>query len=416
VKIKGKCFVIMGYGVKTDYATGRELDLDKTYQSIIKPAAEKAGLECIRADEIKHSGTIDVPMYNHLISADVVIADLSTNNSNAFYELGVRHALRPRTTITIAESELKPPFDVNHTIIRQYEHLGKDIGYSEVKRFRGVLVDAIETILETEEIDSPVYTYIKNLSPPSLNVSNSDLSLNKGKGDRQEKNLSDIIENARVALDKDDFLTAKALFQYANNIDSKNDYIIQKLALSTYKAKIPNHIGALNEALEILGQLSPNTSTDPETLGLVGAIYKRLWEETEEKTHLNKSIYFYEKGFYIKNDYYNGINLAFLLNVRSNIQEDNNEAVADYIIANRVRHKVIDICNKLSESEKFKDRSDQYWILATLEEAYFSLSNKENYLEMKTKAKSLSKQNWERKTTEEQILKIEYLLKNSSLM
>ena len=416
MKIKGKCFVIMGYGVKTDYATGRELDLDKTYQSIIKPAAEKAGLECIRADEIKHSGTIDVPMYNHLISADVVIADLSTNNSNAFYELGVRHALRPRTTITIAESELKPPFDVNHTIIRQYEHLGKDIGYSEVKRFRGVLVDAIETILETEEIDSPVYTYIKNLSPPSLNVSNSDLSLNKGKGDRQEKNLSDIIENARVALDKDDFLTAKALFQYANNIDSKNDYIIQKLALSTYKAKIPNHIGALNEALEILGQLSPNTSTDPETLGLVGAIYKRLWEETEEKTHLNKSIYFYEKGFYIKNDYYNGINLAFLLNVRSNIQEDNNEAVADYIIANRVRHKVIDICNKLSESEKFKDRSDQYWILATLEEAYFSLSNKENYLEMKTKAKSLSKQNWERKTTEEQILKIEYLLKNSSLM
>ncbi|MDH6651082.1 UNVERIFIED_ORG: hypothetical protein J3A77_000112 [Bacillus sp. PvP124] len=416
MKIKGKCFVIMGYGVKTDYATGRELDLDKTYQSIIKPAAEKAGLECIRADEIKHSGTIDVPMYNHLISADVVIADLSTNNSNAFYELGVRHALRPRTTITIAESELKPPFDVNHTIIRQYEHLGKDIGYSEVKRFRGVLVDAIETILETEEIDSPVYTYIKNLSPPSLNVSNSDLSLNKGKGDRQEKNLSDIIENARVALDKDDFLTAKALFQYANNIDSKNDYIIQKLALSTYKAKIPNHIGALNEALEILGQLSPNTSTDPETLGLVGAIYKRLWEETEEKTHLNKSIYFYEKGFYIKNDYYNGINLAFLLNVRSNIQEDNNEAVADYIIANRVRHKVIDICNKLSESEKFKDRSDQYWILATLEEAYFGLSNKENYLEMKTKAKSLSKQNWERKTTEEQILKIEYLLKNSSLM
>ena len=54
-------------------------------------------------------------MYNQLITADVVIADLSTNNPNAFYELGVRHALRPKTTIVIAENELKPPFDVNHT-------------------------------------------------------------------------------------------------------------------------------------------------------------------------------------------------------------------------------------------------------------------------------------------------------------
>ena len=43
-----KCFVIMGYGVRTDYATGRDLDLDKTYKNIIKPAAEESGLECIR--------------------------------------------------------------------------------------------------------------------------------------------------------------------------------------------------------------------------------------------------------------------------------------------------------------------------------------------------------------------------------
>ncbi len=403
----------MGYGIKTDYATGRELDLDKTYQSIIKPAAETAGLECIRADEIRHSGIIDVPMYNQLISADVVIADLSTNNSNAFYELGVRHALRPKTTITIAENELKPPFDVNHTVIRQYEHLGKDIGYSEVKRFRKELIDAIETILSTDEIDSPVYTYIKDLIPPTLNFTNSHSSLNEG--DRQEKNLSDIIENARIALDKDDFLTAKALFQYASTIDSNNDYIKQKLAFCTYKAKIPNYIDALNEALDILNQLRPNSSTDPETLGLIGAIYKRLWEETKETSFLNKSIYFYEKGFYIKNDYYNGINLAYLLNVRGNIEKDKNESITDYTIANRVRYKVIDICDKLSNSEKFKDRSDQYWILATLEEAYFGVGNQEKYLEIQNKAMSFSKHNWERSTTVGQILKVGDLLKDSPL-
>jgi hypothetical protein len=52
------CFVIMGFGKKIDLATGRELDLDKTYQNIIKPAVTDAGYECERTDEILHSGVI----------------------------------------------------------------------------------------------------------------------------------------------------------------------------------------------------------------------------------------------------------------------------------------------------------------------------------------------------------------------
>ena len=83
------CFVVMGFGKKTDFETGRTLDLDKSYRNIIKPAVEAAGLKCIRADEIVHSGLIDVPMYEQLLNADVVVADLSTSNKNAFYELGV---------------------------------------------------------------------------------------------------------------------------------------------------------------------------------------------------------------------------------------------------------------------------------------------------------------------------------------
>src|SRR3712207_8241538 len=99
------CFVVMGFGTKTDYPNKRVLDLDKSYQNLIKPAVEAAGLKCIRADEIKHSGVIDVPMYEQLLKADVVVADLSTSNSNAFYELGVRHALRQYTTIIIRSEE-----------------------------------------------------------------------------------------------------------------------------------------------------------------------------------------------------------------------------------------------------------------------------------------------------------------------
>ena len=124
---KQVCFVVMGFGKKTDYPTGRVIDLDKSYQTSSSRPPMAAGLDCIRADEIIHSGTIDVPMYEQLLNADVVIADVSTSNCNAFYELGVRHALRPYTTITIAEDKMVFPFDVNHIAIRKYHHLGDGI-------------------------------------------------------------------------------------------------------------------------------------------------------------------------------------------------------------------------------------------------------------------------------------------------
>lgn len=57
------CFVVMGFGKKTDYESGRTLDLNATYEAIIKPAVLEAGLRCVRADEVVHSGVIDLPMY-----------------------------------------------------------------------------------------------------------------------------------------------------------------------------------------------------------------------------------------------------------------------------------------------------------------------------------------------------------------
>ena len=41
---QGRCFVVMGFGTKTDYATGRKLDLNKSYRLLIKPVVEEKGL------------------------------------------------------------------------------------------------------------------------------------------------------------------------------------------------------------------------------------------------------------------------------------------------------------------------------------------------------------------------------------
>lgn len=167
---KKRCFVLMGFGVKVDYRSNRSLDLDKTYK-IIKRAVEAAGLECIRADDIVHSGVIDKPMYENLLSADVAIADLSTSNENAIYELGVRHALKPRTTIVIAEKQFKFPFDLTHVVIRHYEHLGTGIDFDEAERLQNELTKAILAITAaSDSVDSPVYTYLPDLIQPAVRI------------------------------------------------------------------------------------------------------------------------------------------------------------------------------------------------------------------------------------------------------
>jgi len=162
------CFVVMGFGEKTDFQTQRTLDLDKTFRIIIKRAVEAAGLKCIRADDVIHSGVIDKPMYELLLSADVVVADLSTSNANAIYELGVRHALRPNTTIVIAESQFRFPFDLHSLLIRSYQHLGKGIDAEEAERMRDELCTAIKTLVGGKEPDSPVYTFLPGLTPPAI--------------------------------------------------------------------------------------------------------------------------------------------------------------------------------------------------------------------------------------------------------
>src|ERR1041384_941840 len=185
---KKTCFVVMGFGKKTDFETGRTLDLDMSYQNMIKPAVEAAGLKCIRADEIVHSGMIDVPMYEQLLSADVVVADLSTSNKNALYELGVRHALRPYTTVVIAEDGIKVfPFDLNHVVVRQYHHLGEDIGVKEARRFGELLTNAIKEVLkDPRKTDSPVYTILHTLDPPAIGKAMDAAAARAAQAQRQD--------------------------------------------------------------------------------------------------------------------------------------------------------------------------------------------------------------------------------------
>lgn len=466
------CFVVMGFGTKIDFETNRPLNLDASYHNMIKPAVEAAGLRCIRADEIKHSGTIDVPMYELLLSADLVIADLSTSNKNAFYELGVRHALRPSTTIIIAESGVTAiPFDLNHVVVRRYKHGGEDIGVSEARKFHTEMVEAIQEILAQDplKLDSPVYTFLTNLTPPALKKMQEEAlkavaeagSLIQEADTADEQTHSAIMAQVSAAQKQGKWFKMQTLLEMVRDNqaqarqqarqkatvatppeDREDPYILQQLALATYKSKQPTEQEALLAARDVLASLAPATTNDTETLGMWGSIHKRLWDlgkraadsatgnEPANTAFLDEAIRAYERGYYLRNDYYNGINFAFLLNTRAaEAAAPPAEAIADYVQAQRVRKEVVTLCDQWlaaeaasqadedvpSEQERQKEAADRYWVLASKGEAYFGLKQKEQADQTLQEAYALAPEPWMKATTEEQLAKLSGLLDSDPL-
>lgn len=424
------CFVVQGFGKKTDYTNGRILDLDASY-AVIKEAVEAAGLECIRADEIVHSGAIDLPMYEQLLRADLVVADLSTYNVNAIFELGVRYGLRPHATIIIAEEGFKHPFDVSHIAITPYKHLGDDIGRQEAMRFKKVLTDKIAFIVGGGNTDSPVYTFLQQLEPPrdraiAAIASAVEAAVEEavattappltpepdgGAGAQTSKWL---LETALAKINApygqpSDFMGAKALLEMVRATRPHDDFIVQQLALATYKSKQPNPMQALVEARGLLLKLDPATTNDPETLGMWGAIHKRLWDLEPKPEHLATSITAYSRGFYLKQDYYNGGNLAVLLELRALLSAragERDEAIADKVLARRVREEVLGyLTPQLGEKAELPP-DKHYWVLASMWEANVGLGRDAEGAKWEQAARALKPPGWMLQSTEEQLVRL----------
>jgi hypothetical protein len=411
-----RCFVLMGFGVKVDYRTNRSLDLDKTYR-VVRAAVEEAGLECIRADDIVHSGIIDKPMYENLLAADVAIADLSTSNENAIYELGVRHALKPHTTIVIAEKQFKFPFDLGHLLVRPYEHLGTGIDFEEAERLKGELVKAIKAITAGESVDSPVYTFLPDLAPPAVRVGPAGQSpapaptTSSPDGEAADATFSVLLEAFRAARKKGDFVLAKTYLEKLREHGKNDPYLVQQHALATYKSRYPNIVESLKEARRILETLQPETSGDAETLGLWGAIHKGLWEETGDRTALDEGIAAYERGFYMKRDHYTGINYAYMLDDRARLQPDAEEGTCDHVQARRVRRQLLDIVDAAVKAMPraadgaVQSAADWYWLEATRVEAMMGLGDP-GYEAAKAALFEAAPEPWMKEATDAQLQKL----------
>ena len=93
-------FIIRPFGIR------RGIDFDEVEKQLIAPALQSIGAEGGATVEIMEAGNIRIDMFQRLLVADLVIADISTNNPNVFYELGIRHALQEKRTFLLRAKTL----------------------------------------------------------------------------------------------------------------------------------------------------------------------------------------------------------------------------------------------------------------------------------------------------------------------
>ncbi len=147
----------MPYGKKSG-ADGVETDFDDVYDTMIRPALVGAGLHAKRCDEIESAGSIHEDMFTLLATADVAVVDITHLNSNVFYELGARHALKPCVTVLIRARGSATPFNIQDLRIIEYPHeSGRSADTSaQIQRF-------IENGLASGAVDSPIVPVLERV-------------------------------------------------------------------------------------------------------------------------------------------------------------------------------------------------------------------------------------------------------------
>lgn len=166
--------------------------------------------------------------------------------------------------------------------------------------------------------------------------------------------------------------------------------ILQRLAVCTYKDPDLPIDSKFDRALGILRELGPlRTTTSQETLGIVGAIYKRIWEVDSQKPQLERALFFYERGYGMGaagDQGYTGINAAYVLDLLACQEEDEAREAgveASSAAERRARARAIrqDIIDNVSPLIKQEWLQGAWWFYTTIAEAYFGLGvyDEENY-------------------------------------
>lgn len=148
-----KLFIISPIG---DSLSENRKRSDQVKKFIIDPIAKKMGYKTCRSDGISQPGIITDQIIERLLNDELVIADLTNQNPNVFYELAVRHAIG-KPVILMGLKEQKIPFDVSAQRVIFYDHTNLDDVDEAIKELEKQIL-AVES--KAFIVDSPIKTHI----------------------------------------------------------------------------------------------------------------------------------------------------------------------------------------------------------------------------------------------------------------
>lgn len=420
---RAMCFVDMPFGKKKDLASGKDIDFDHIYNTAIKPAIEDAGLEPLRGDEERTGGVIHTAMFARLLLSEYVVANLTLANPNVFYELGIRHAAKPFTTVPIFANVHPLPFDVAMIRAIIYELKKGKLTEEAAKKLRLELGKRLtDAIMGPASKDSPLFQLIPEFPEIDLPHEVTDAFQERV---LHEKKFQEILDEARSKTSNKE--KTAALLQVQNELGDLKKVqrnVLVDLLLSFRDAEAWDEMVKLCESLpdfvkdvvivrqqwalalnrrnkpadrerakRILEDLMKKHGSDPETLGILGRIFKDQYREEKDKegymakSALNEAIKVYIKGFESDpRDYYPGVNAVTLLYEKGD--EDSMKEMK----------RMMPLVN-FAVARRGGAGSEDYWDLATVLELACLDSDWKTAMLVLPKAQFRAKASWMPKTT-----------------
>jgi tetratricopeptide (TPR) repeat protein len=367
-------FVAMPFGTK-ETTPGVEVDFNRVYDRLIAPALRKAGCIPFRADQEPGAGDIRTDMFFELVTADVVVADVSVLNANVFYELGVRHGVAPRGVLMIHGGWGKPPFDIASD--RRFEYDGKlflphatddEEAWTgrvdaEAERLGQILKNALDA--DAQAIGSPVYKEVVGLKPVDWSNIRTARAEYFGEvfADWQAR-----VEVAKLNGWPGDILTladdaptrfhrVRLLWSTADALCSMHRFEAAVPVLKDLLDLDPRHrdgltrlglvlgrLGKINEAKVHMLRVADDFKDDTEAHGILGRVYKDLWrlewkdlDSLEDRqaqavatsNFIVSAVRSYDQAARRKFDYYTGINVVSFVKLLEHLKQETGDEPAD---------------------------------------------------------------------------------------
>jgi tetratricopeptide (TPR) repeat protein len=427
-------FVAMPFGLKearpasaataTTAATPAvTVNFDEVYTKLIEPALQKAGCVPFRADQEQGAGDIRTDMFFELVTADAIVADISTLNANVYYELGVRHGVAPRGVFMIHGGWTNPPFDIASD--RRFEYNGKlflpdakdppDQWNGKVEAEAARLGDVLRKAFEVDgqTIGSPVYKEVVGLKPvdwSNITTARAEYFGSvfadwKARVDAAKLNgwPGDILTLADDAPTR--FHRGKLLWHAADALCSMHRFeaalpVIEDLLRTdpknrdalTRKGLVLARLGRINDARVHMLQVAEDFKDDTEASGILGRVYKDLWrlewkdgatlEERQSlavtaSNYIASAVNIYDKAARRKFDYYTGINVVSFVKLLEHLKAVTKEEPAAFKVddVDTLAAVVRFAARNTLEAAGLTTGQDGVWAAATLGELELVMGN-----------------------------------------